>query len=197
MQSYISTCWEAGKRIPKNKSKSGGAGMTKRNILLVDDNFAEIRVLNELVNQSELECNLHVAVDGLDAMDFLLQRGKHVTVPRPDLILLDLNLPKKDGRQVLKEIKEHPRLRQIPVLIQTYSNAQEDVFASYDSYANGVLVKAGSIEAMAVQLRRIEEFWFQASRLPKEKQPAAIRKLHHETFEEERKEKNDERTGTH
>jgi two-component system, chemotaxis family, response regulator Rcp1 len=177
-----------------SKKSQEETAMATHNILLIADDTSDNRLVSDLVKQNEKKYKIHVAVDGLDAIDFLLQRGKHVTAPRPDLILLDLNLPKKDGRQVLKEIKKHPRFRQIPVLIQTTSNAEQDIFASYDCHANGYLVKAMSLDELSVQLKRIEEFWFQESILPKEKLPAPSRRP---PDEEMGKQRDDELTDTH
>jgi two-component system, chemotaxis family, response regulator Rcp1 len=164
-----------------------------QHILLVEDNYGDAKLFVDVIKDSKMQWTVHVAVDGVDAMDFLLRQKKHVAAPRPSLILLDLNLPKKDGRQVLKEIKEHPQLRQIPVLILTSSTAEEDVSSSYDNHANGYLVKPMNLVDMSVKLRRIEEFWFQEIKFAEERQFAPFRKLYDKEVDKHR---NEERTST-
>jgi two-component system, chemotaxis family, response regulator Rcp1 len=105
-------------------------------ILLVEDNPGDVRLTREALKDGKVSNRLHVVVDGVEALAFLRREGEHATAVRPDLILLDLNLPKMDGRQVLAEIKADPTLRQIPVVILTSSQAEEDICRSYDLHAN-------------------------------------------------------------
>lgn len=135
-------------------------------ILLVEDNPADVRLTQEALNEAKIRNRLNVAEDGVDAMDFLLRRGKHAHAPRPDLILLDLNLPKKDGRQVLEEIKSNPDLKRIPVVILTTSQAEEDIIKSYNLHANCYVNKPVDLDQFITIVRSIEDFWFSIVKLP-------------------------------
>src|SRR5450759_561350 len=105
-------------------------------ILIVEDNIGDARLIKEVFNENKVFNSLHFVNDGVEAMDFLFARGKYKGVPKPDLIILDLNLPKKDGREVLAEIKSDNELKHIPVVIMTISQAEEDILKSYNLHAN-------------------------------------------------------------
>ncbi len=137
-------------------------------ILLVEDNPGDVRLTKEAMKEGKIRNNLSVASDGVEAMAFLRREGKHADAPRPDVVMLDLNLPKKDGRSVLKEIKEDPNLRRIPVVILTSSKAEEDVLNSYDLHANCYVTKPGDLEQFIEVVKSVEGFWLQIVKLPKE-----------------------------
>lgn len=136
------------------------------NILLVEDNPADVRLTVEALRDAKVKNELFVAPDGVAAMDFLFRRGDHNGAPRPDLILLDLNLPKKDGRQVLEEIKQDPALKVIPVVVLTTSRAEEDVLRSYNLHANCYVTKPVDLDQFIRIVRSIEDFWLTIVRLP-------------------------------
>ncbi len=135
-------------------------------ILLVEDNPGDHRLTKEALHEGKVYNNLHWVKDGVEALDFLKQRGKYEKVPRPDIILLDLNLPKKDGREVLVEIKQDPNLRAIPVVILTTSAAEEDVLRSYDLHANCYVTKPVDLEKFIVVVQSIDRFWLSVVTLP-------------------------------
>jgi CheY-like chemotaxis protein len=135
-------------------------------ILLVEDNPGDSRLAMEALKESKLRNNLHIVTDGVEAMDFLYKRGKHAQVPRPDLILLDLNLPKKDGREVLAEIKSDPDLKRIPVVILTISKAEEDVLKTYNLHANCFITKPLDLNQFVTVIKSIEDFWLTIVKLP-------------------------------
>ena len=137
-------------------------------ILPVEDNPGDVRLTKEAMKEGKIRNNLSVASDGVEAMAFLRREGKYADAPRPDVVLLDLNLPKKDGRSVLKEIKEDPNLRRIPVVILTSSKADEDVLNSYDLHANCYITKPGDLEQFIEVVKSVEDFWLQIVKLPKE-----------------------------
>lgn len=137
-------------------------------ILLVEDNPGDVRLTQEAMKEGKMRNRLSVAVDGVEAMAFLRQEGKFADAPRPDVILLDLNLPKKDGRTVLAEIKADPDLKRIPVVILTSSKADEDILNSYDSHANCYITKPSDLEQFIDVVKSVEGFWFQIVKLPKE-----------------------------
>src|SRR4051812_24241643 len=110
-------------------------------ILLVEDNPGDVRLTIEALKEGKVRNRLNVAKDGVEALDFLYRRGAFANAPRPDIILLDLNLPRKDGREVLQEIKKDPKLRRIPVVVLTTSSAEEDVVRSYDLHVNCYITK--------------------------------------------------------
>ena len=143
-------------------------------ILLVEDNPGDVRLTLEALKEGKVNNNLHVAQDGVEAMAFLRQEGKYAGVPRPDLILLDLNLPKKDGREVLEEVKGSPDLRSIPVVILSTSKAEEDIIKTYEYHANCYITKPVDYEQFFRVVRSIEDFWLTVVKLPSNKQPAAI-----------------------
>lgn len=135
-------------------------------ILLVEDNPADIRLTMELFKESKILNNLHVVEDGEEALAFLHKEGKYSDAPHPDLILLDLKLPKVDGREVLADIKNDPELRRIPVVILTASRAEEDIIRTYDLYANAYVSKPITFEGFVKVVNTIEDFWFSMVRLP-------------------------------
>jgi chemotaxis family two-component system response regulator Rcp1 len=135
-------------------------------ILMVEDNPVDVLVTKEALKQGRILNNLSVAEDGEEALDFLFRTGQFSAAPRPDLILLDLNLPKKDGREILTELKNNPDLRSIPVVILTTSQAEEDVLRSYDCGANCFIVKPVDLEQFSSTIRSIEDFWFSIVKLP-------------------------------
>ena len=135
-------------------------------ILMVEDNRGDVRLTQEALKEGKVRNNLHVARDGVEALSFLHKEGKHAQVPRPDLILLDLNLPKKDGRAVLEEIKEDSDLRRIPVVVLTISKAEEDILKSYNLHANCYVTKPVELEQFMTVVRSVEDFWLTIVRLP-------------------------------
>ena len=135
-------------------------------MLLVEDNPGDVRLTKETLKNAKLMVDLHVVGDGVEAMAFLRQEGKYASAPRPDLVLLDLNLPKKDGREVLSEIKQDPNLRRIPVVVLTISHGEEDVLKSYNLQANAYVNKPLNLEQFAKITKAIEDFWFTVVKLP-------------------------------
>ncbi len=135
-------------------------------ILLVEDNPADVLLAREALEESKLLCNLHVVNDGEAAMAFLRQEGDYKAMPRPDLVLLDLNLPRKDGREVLQEIKADERIRSIPVVVLTMSQADEDTMKTYQAGANCFITKPIEFDQFIKVVRSIEEFWFTIVKLP-------------------------------
>lgn len=135
-------------------------------ILLVEDNPGDVDLAREALESTKMKNNLHVVGDGEAAMDFLLQKGEYSTASRPDLILLDLNLPIKDGRQVLSEIKMHQSLKRIPVVVLTTSRAEEDILESYDLHANCYISKPIDFNQFMKVVKSIEDFWLSIVILP-------------------------------
>jgi two-component system, chemotaxis family, response regulator Rcp1 len=135
-------------------------------ILLVEDNEGDARLAKEAMRDSKIQNTLHHVIDGEEAMDFLRQRGNYTKVPRPDLILLDLNLPKMDGRQVLAEIKGDENLKRIPVVILTVSSAEEDIFKAYNLHANCYITKPIDLSQFMKVVRSVEDFWLTIVKLP-------------------------------
>jgi two-component system, chemotaxis family, response regulator Rcp1 len=135
-------------------------------VLLVDDNPGDIRLTREAFRDSDLSVCLHTAVDGLDAMAFLKREGIHAVAPRPDLILLDLNLPIMDGREVLTRIKGDRDLKAIPTIVLTSSETEVDIATSYRLQANCYLTKATELEAFQSVVKSIGDFWFKKVILP-------------------------------
>jgi CheY-like chemotaxis protein len=135
-------------------------------ILLVEDNEADIRLTREVLADSRLLNHLSVARDGEEAMSFLRRERPFQEAPRPDLILLDLNLPRKDGREVLAEIKSDPDLRRIPVVVLTTSRAEADVVRTYELHANCYIVKPVDLGQFVNVVRSVEDFWLKLVRLP-------------------------------
>lgn len=135
-------------------------------VLLVEDNAGDVRLIQEGMKIMHSRCKLNVVSDGEEAIEFLRQRGRHAGAPRPVLVLLDLNLPKKDGMEVLMEVKTDPSLRRVPVMILTSSCADRDVNRAYDLGANSYLLKAESLEGIFDLVRSIEHYWINLSALP-------------------------------
>jgi CheY-like chemotaxis protein len=135
-------------------------------ILLVEDNPDDIDLTIEAFKESSSESRLHVVEDGVQALDFLRRRGPHADAPRPDLILLDLNLPRKSGHEVLQEIKSDPDLRQIPVVVLTTSAADNDVLRSYELAANCFITKPVDLDAFLYVVRVVDRFWRDVATLP-------------------------------
>jgi len=135
-------------------------------VLLVEDDPGDELITREAFEDNKIGNNLHVAHDGLEALDFLYKRGEHAGKPRPDLILLDLNLPKYDGRQVLEQIKGDPELRSIPVVVLTTSSAEEDILRSYRLFANAYVTKPVDLDQFMAVIRQIDEFFVTVVRLP-------------------------------
>ena len=137
-------------------------------ILLVDDSPGDVRLTQEALLDAKVHLNLCVASDGEEAMAFLLRRGKHAHAPRPDIILLDLNLPKKDGREVLRDIKADRSLATIPVVILTTSSAEADILRSYQLHANCFITKPVDLNQFLVVVKSIDNFWLTVVKLPNE-----------------------------
>ena len=135
-------------------------------ILLVEDNAGDVRLVKEALEENKFLNNLHVARDGVEAMKFLHQEGEYADAVRPDLILLDLNLPKKDGREVLAEVKGDEDLKRIPVVIMTVSEAEEDILKTYNLHANCYITKPIDLGQFIKVVRSIESFWLTIVKLP-------------------------------
>jgi CheY-like chemotaxis protein len=135
-------------------------------ILLVEDNPGDAHLTKLALADSKLDVNLTVVEDGVEALDFLTKRGKYAQTKATDLILLDLNLPKKDGRQVLVEIKNNPSLKHIPIVILTTSQAEEDILKAYQLFANCYIAKPLDFTKFVNIVRSIGEFWFTIAELP-------------------------------
>jgi two-component system, chemotaxis family, response regulator Rcp1 len=139
-------------------------------ILLVEDNAGDVRLTQEVLKDSKVRNNLVVATNGEEALACLRKQGKFKNTSRPDLILLDLNLPIKDGREVLAQIKEDPDLKRIPVVILTTSKAEEDIMRTYDLHANCYVSKPVDLEQFCGVVRSLEDFWLAIVKLPNHKQ---------------------------
>jgi chemotaxis family two-component system response regulator Rcp1 len=135
-------------------------------ILLIEDSPGDVDLAREALEDTKIRNTLHVVSDGEEAMAFLHHRGKYADAPRPGLILLDLNLPRKDGREVLKEIKSNDNLKRIPVVILTISSEEEDVLRSYNLHANCYITKPIDLQQFLKVVKSIEEFWLTIVRLP-------------------------------
>ena len=135
-------------------------------ILLVEDNPGDVRLTQEAFKEGQIQNTIHVVNDGVQAMDFLAQRGDYADAPRPDIVLLDLNLPRKNGDEVLEEIRDDPSLRPIPVVVLTSSQAEEDIVKSYELCANAYLTKPVDPDDFTGIMRTFKEFWLSVVRLP-------------------------------
>ena len=137
-------------------------------ILLVEDNPGDVRLTIEALKDGKVHNNLSVVNDGVEALAFLRHEGKYADAPRPDLVLLDLNLPRKDGRQVLEEIKADSKLRRIPVVVLTTSQAEEDILKAYNLNANCYITKPVDLDQFMKVVKMIEDFWLTVVKLPGE-----------------------------
>ncbi|MEW5803439.1 MAG: response regulator [bacterium] len=137
-------------------------------ILLVEDNPGDVRLTMEIFKEAKIQNNLHITMDGVEALAFLRREGKYSRAPRPDLILLDLNLPKKDGREVLAEIKNDEFLKRIPVVALTTSRSEEDILKTYDLHVNCYIIKPVDFEQFIGVIKGIEDFWLTVVKLPGE-----------------------------
>ena len=135
-------------------------------ILLVEDNKGDIGLITEFFSDAKVITNLHIAEDGEEAISFLCDKDQFLGSTLPDIIILDLNLPKKDGREVLKEIKENNDLKNIPVIILTTSSAEKDIGRVYDLQANAYIVKPIDFDEFMAAIKSIEDFWFKTVTLP-------------------------------
>jgi two-component system, chemotaxis family, response regulator Rcp1 len=135
-------------------------------ILLVEDSPSDVELTIEAMREAKVANELHVVVDGVDAMDFLRRKGQHTKSPRPDLVLLDLNLPRMDGKEVLAAIQADPKLRPIPVAVLTTSKFESDVLRSYELGANCFITKPVGLPEFLEVIQAIEEFWLTIVRLP-------------------------------
>lgn len=136
-------------------------------ILLVEDNPGDVRLTKEALAEGKIRNNLNVAGDGVEAVSFLRREGKYADAPRPDLILLDLNLPKKDGRELLAEIKDDDDLKFIPVVILTTSRSEEDILRTYGLHANCYITKPVDLEQFISVVKSVEDFWLTLVKLPR------------------------------
>ena len=135
-------------------------------ILLVEDSPGDVRLTQEALRAAKVQNNLTIVSDGVEATSFLLRQGKYADAPRPDLVLLDLNLPKKSGREVLEEIKLDPSLKSIPVVILTTSAAEEDILRSYQLHANCYITKPVDLDQFLKVVKTIDNFWLAIVKLP-------------------------------
>jgi len=144
------------------------SGLGVIDILLVEDNPGDVRLTQEALKEAKVRNNLHVVEDGVEAMAFLKREGEYASAPLPDLILLDLNLPRKDGREVLEEIKQDDRLKRVPVVVLTTSQAEEDILRSYNLHANCYVNKPVDLDEFIKIVKSIEDFWLTIVKLPTE-----------------------------
>ena len=143
------------------------SGSTPIQVLLVEDNPGDVRLTREAFRDAKMHLELHVVNDGVEAMEFLLRQGEFRESTRPDLILLDLNLPRKDGREVLAEIKNHETLKSIPVVVLTTSASDADIEKSYLLHANCYISKPVELEGFLAVVQSIDDFWLTVVRLPR------------------------------
>ena len=142
--------------------------MNHVDILLVEDSPADVLITREAFEEFRLTNTLYVVEDGVEALAFLNQEGKYASMPQPDLILLDLNLPRKNGREVLAEIKSDSKFKSIPVVILTTSHSEKDILQAYDQHANCYIVKPVGFENFVEAMKTIRQFWFSVVTLPPE-----------------------------
>jgi two-component system, chemotaxis family, response regulator Rcp1 len=157
--------------FPSRETGIGGSNMkpvTKLEILLVEDNPVDVLMTQEALSAGKLQSHLSVVRDGDQALQFLSKEAPYENAPRPDLILLDLNLPRRDGREVLARIKDDPVLRRIPVIVLTTSGADEDIIASYDLHANCFITKPVDLDQFLCVIKSIEGFWLSIVHLPQD-----------------------------
>lgn len=155
---------------PRNDVKGENMSLNNNHkiieILLVEDNAPDAKLTVEAFKESKVKNEIIVVEDGIEAMDYLFKRGKYEKAETPDIILLDLNLPKKDGREVLEEIKTNDSLKKIPVIILTTSKAEEDILKTYDLHANCYIPKPVDFEKFLSVVKSIEDFWLTVVKLP-------------------------------
>jgi CheY-like chemotaxis protein len=137
-------------------------------ILLAEDNSGDVTLTRKALEKGNIINNLHVVTDGVEALAFLNQEGAYADKPRPDLVLLDLNMPRKDGRDVLEAVKNDDQLKRIPVVVMTSSEAEEDILQSYDLHANAYLTKPVDFDGFIDIVERIEDFWLTVVKMPPE-----------------------------
>lgn len=135
-------------------------------ILLVEDNPADVRLILETFGEVKLFNQINVVEDGVEALAYLRGQGKYGAAPRPDLVLLDLSLPRKSGQEVLAEVKQDPDLKQIPIVVITSSQAEKDIFEAYNNHVNCYLTKPVDLEQFIAVVRSVEKFWFSIVTLP-------------------------------
>jgi len=143
--------------------------MKEIEILLVEDNAGDVRLTEEALREGKVKNRLHIARDGVEAIEILRRSGKYAGAPRPDLVLLDLNLPRKDGREVLAEIKADPNLKTLPVVVLTTSSAEADILKTYQLHANCYIQKPVDLDQFVKVVRSIDDFWLTIVRLPKDR----------------------------
>jgi len=136
-------------------------------VLLVEDNPGDARLVQEALAENNLELNLHIVRDGMQALAFVNQEGEYADAPTPDLVLLDFNLPMRDGREVLANIKNDPVLKRLPVVILSSSEAEQDILQSYDLHANCYIQKPLDFEQFTTVIKSVGNFWFNIVKLPK------------------------------
>ena len=141
-------------------------GATPIEILLAEDNPGDVKLTEKALDTGKIQNTLHVVTDGVEAMEFLRQEGEYADAPRPDLFLLDLNMPRMDGQAVLEAMDEHETLGRIPVVVLTSSAAEEDIIDSYDRHANAYLTKPVDFDGFVDIVRRIEDFWLTVVKRP-------------------------------
>lgn len=151
--------------MPRSSVQLGGQENPVK-ILLVEDNIGDVRLTEEALKEGNVYSDMHVAMDGVKALSFLHREGEFSDAPRPDVILLDLNLPKKDGREVLAEIKSDPNLKRIPVVVLTTSSAEKDIVATYELHANCYITKPVDLDQFIHVVKSVESFWFSIVKLP-------------------------------
>ena len=149
-----------------NNTNQNKINVSMIEILLVDDNPGDVRLTREALKEAKVSNTLHTACDGVEAMEFLRRQGKYRYVPRPDLILLDLNMPRKNGLEVLSEIKGDDDLKKIPVVILTVSKNEEDIVKSYDMHANCFITKPVDLDQFLNVIKSIQDFWLTIVKLP-------------------------------
>lgn len=137
-------------------------------VLLVEDNPGDVRLIKEAFKEGKVICTLNVVGDGVEAMEYMNQEGPYAQSTRPDIIMLDLNLPRKDGREVLQELKSNEKFKRIPVMVLTTSSAEEDILKSYDLHANCYITKPVDLDQFMNLVKSIENFWLTIVKLPPE-----------------------------
>ena len=150
----------------KEQSMSKEKTVTPIEILLVEDNPGDVRLTQEALKEGKVINHMDIAADGIEALAYLRREGKHVHAARPDLILLDLNLPKKNGREVLAEIKKDDSLKRIPVVILTTSSAEQDILETYNLHANAFITKPVDFNEFIAIVKSVEDFWLSVVTLP-------------------------------